>query len=178
VVSSLTKIDSWAFYKCSNLRSVTMSEGIHRIERSVFDECPLCSYIKFPSLSARVDDIIRAGYTDIEIKLDINQGGLERRKGEIVLPTARMHSLYIGSTARENQASEVLWGQHWKRIRASIDRIVAMITFYELKEATTILELAFWKLMIGQGKKQPMTRSACRMEVPGPVKDTILQYIG
>lgn len=172
--SSLTKIGHWAFYKCSNLRSVTMYEGIQRIERSAFDECPLLSYISFSSLSARVDDIIRAGYTDIEMKLDINQGGLERREGEIVLPTARMNSLYIGSTARENQASEVLWDQHWKRIRASIDSILAMITYYELKEATTILELALWKCMIGQGKK----RSSCRIEVPGPVKDTILQYIG
>jgi hypothetical protein len=176
--SSLTKIGHWAFYKCSNLRSVTMYEGIQRIEMSAFEECPLLSYIKFPSLSARVDDIIRAGYTEIENKLDINQGGLERREGEIVLPTARMNSLNIGSTASENQALEVLWSQHWKRIRTSIDRIVSMITYYELKEATTILELALWKCMIGQVKKQPMNRSSCRIEVPGPVKDTILQYIG
>ena len=170
--SSLTKIGRSSFSNCSNLRSVTMSEGIQRMERSAFKECPLLNYIKFPSLSARVDYIIRAGHTDIEMKLDINQGGLERREGEIVLPTARMNSSYGSTYSSENQATEEVWG----RIRTSIDRMVAMITYYELKEVTTILELALWKCMIGQA--QSKNRSACRIEVPGPVKDTILQYIG
>ena len=49
-------------------------------------------------------------------------------------------------------------------IQESLDSVVRLIAYYELKEATTILELAI--LLTHRDR-----------EVPGPVKDAILQYL-
>ena len=46
----------------------------------------------------------------------------------------------------------------------------------DLKEATTLFELALWKFKIGQSDAS-VDRADCRVEVPGPVKDTIFQYL-
>ena len=46
-----------------------------------------------------------------------------------------------------------------------------------MKEATTLFELALWKEKINQAEGIPINRNACRIEVPGPVKDTILLYL-
>ena len=41
-----------------------------------------------------------------------------------------------------------------------------------------MLELALWKFKLDQvDKANPIPRKKCRMDVPGPVKDTILQYL-
>ena len=47
----------------------------------------------------------------------------------------------------------------------------------KLKEATSLFELALWKCKIDQTGAD-VDREACRVEVPGPVKDTIIQYLG
>jgi len=61
---------------------------------------------------------------------------------------------------------------------STLDRISKVITHYEMKEGTVLFELALWKAMVCQsGGTSPANRSACRIEVPGPVKDTILQYL-
>ena len=53
--------------------------------------------------------------------------------------------------------------------------------YYEVKETATLFELALWKAKIDQSRR--VTRSTryanhseYRIEVPGPVKDLILQY--
>jgi len=60
-----------------------------------------------------------------------------------------------------------------------LERIRGLITYYELNEARTIFELAVWKAKIeeenGQGSEPD--REACRIAVPGPVQETILQFI-
>jgi len=57
---------------------------------------------------------------------------------------------------------------------------VKHLSYHEMKEATTLFELALWKSRIDQAADDAydMNRNACRIEVPGPVKDIILQYIG
>ena len=53
-----------------------------------------------------------------------------------------------------------------------------MISYYELKEATSTFELALWKFKLDQvDEANPIPRKKCRMDVPGPVKDIILQYL-
>ena len=47
----------------------------------------------------------------------------------------------------------------------------------DLKEATTLFELALWKAKIGQANDTAVDREACRIEVPGPVKDTLFGYL-
>ena len=49
---------------------------------------------------------------------------------------------------------------------------------YELKEATSTFELALWKSKLDQADATNTTnRDAYRIDVPGPVKDTMLQYL-
>ena len=64
---------------------------------------------------------------------------------------------------------------NWKSFRESIDKITNLINYYEVKEATSLFELALWKATMEQANRP--TREACRIEVPGPVKETILQYL-
>ena len=53
-----------------------------------------------------------------------------------------------------------------------------MVSYYELKEATSMFELALWKSKLDQADATNATnRVAYRMDVPGPVKDTMLQYL-
>ena len=66
---------------------------------------------------------------------------------------------------------------NWPTIKQCLNRIVGLITYYEVKEATTLFELALWKSKIEQAVGDSTDRGACRGEVPGPVKDMILQYL-
>jgi hypothetical protein len=50
-------------------------------------------------------------------------------------------------------------------------------SYKDLKEATTLFELALWKAKIDQASDASVDREACRMEVPGPVKDTLFSYL-
>ncbi len=55
-----------------------------------------------------------------------------------------------------------------------IDRLIA---YYELKEATTLLELAMWKAKMDQSEENLINRDEYRIDIPSPVKNTILQYL-
>ena len=62
--------------------------------------------------------------------------------------------------------------------RWRLGQISKSIAYYEMKEGLTLFELALWKAKIEQaGGTSPANRSTCRIEVPGPVKDCILQYL-
>ena len=62
-------------------------------------------------------------------------------------------------------------------VQQRIGRIVNVIKYYELREATTLFELALWKSKMIDRVDIPCDRNAYRVEVPGPVKDAILQYL-
>ena len=65
----------------------------------------------------------------------------------------------------------------WNTIKASLDQIVCWIRYYEIKKASTLFELALWKAKLDQEEARPIDRMAYRIEVPGPVKDAIMQYL-
>jgi len=67
----------------------------------------------------------------------------------------------------------------WKELKQRVDQIVKWIKYYEIKEATTLFELALWKVKIDQVEDDIYThdRAACRVDVPGSVKDAIMQYL-
>ena len=69
-------------------------------------------------------------------------------------------------------------GRTWNAARDDLGKIVRLISCYELKEGTSIFELALWKFKLDQvDHANPIPRNKCRMDVPGPVKDIILQYL-
>jgi len=69
-------------------------------------------------------------------------------------------------------------GMNWAIIRESLLKIDRWTRYYEIREATTLLELALWKANMDQAEDTLITnRDAYCIEVPGPVKETILKYL-
>ena len=96
---------------------------------------------------------------------DVSDSGVERRGSEI----------FVSSTVLD-----VAKGMNWNSIKQwRLGQISKSIVHYEMKEGLTLFELALWKAKIDQvdDSSPAANRSACRIEVPGPVKATILQYL-
>ena len=55
----------------------------------------------------------------------------------------------------------------WGLVERHYRQIANWIKYYELKEATTLFELALWKAKIDLVDETPFERDACRVDVPG-----------
>ena len=155
----LQKIERSVFKGCINLMEVILNEGLQKIGDGAFAECPRLAVVKFPWISIRAKNLIDTGITEIEDKITTNQY-LEWRGGEI-----------LGSC-------EAIRPSNWKATRTNLDRVLSWVSYYELREATTTIELALWKIKIEEmGAATVEERDACLGEVPGPVKDAIIQYL-
>ena len=169
IPSTVVEIGNYAFSGCSNLREVVIHNEEIQIGGESFLRCTSLERFKFPGLSTRLDNIIQAGQRDIEAKMD-GISAVEWRSGELTIPVVHREI--------ENR----LWGMEIV-IAAVVDeeklnKIIRLIRHYEMKEATTLFELALWKATIDQADNDDnIDRIAHRIEVPGPVKDTILQYL-
>ena len=76
--------------------------------------------------------------------------------------------LFVSRTAHHN----------WNDIRRHLVRVTQLVSYYELKEATATFELALCKFNLDQADENNITnRGAYRIDVPGPVKVTMLQYL-
>mmetsp|Transcript_3499 Transcript_3499/g.7682 ORF Transcript_3499/g.7682 Transcript_3499/m.7682 type:complete len:90 (+) Transcript_3499:1124-1393(+) len=68
-------------------------------------------------------------------------------------------------------------GNDWTRCKERLDRILGLIDYYQLKEAAPTFELALWKSeMEKMNKLDDANRASCLREVPGPTRDSILQF--
>ena len=160
----IQKLEDFAFFTCEMLREVVLlGEGVYHMGRYVFSPYPLESF-KLPCLSSRLESIIEESNQRKIIMNKINAiREVERSNSELLIP-ARYY----------NRAN-------WKVVREIIDKIISVLDYYEVKEATTTIELAFWKAGIQcraeEIKHNDIDRRGCCIDVPGPVKDTILQYL-
>jgi hypothetical protein len=119
--------------------------------------------VKFPSISNRVKNLLWAGHPGIQGKLASMQL-FEWREDDLLV-----------STEAINDGS---WCNNWAATRRHLDHALSLISYYELKEATSTIELAMWKARIEEvGAVTLDQRSSCRVDVPGPAKDAILQYL-
>lgn len=161
-VPCVTLIDDYAFIGCSCLWEVTLHEGIQVICSNSFYHCSSLQSCKFQRISIRLNNIIQTGhYPRAEAQIDEVRGRVVERRGtELFIPGEGM-----------------VRGRNWKEIRQDLDKIVKLIRYYEVKEATSLFELALWKAKLNQEEAQPINREACRVEVPGPIRDAILQYL-
>ena len=173
IPSTVIEISDIAFRNCTNLREVAIHNEKMQIGRETFANTSLERF-KLPSLSTRLKVIIQAGQRDIEAKID-DISEVEWRGGELVIPTVRreIEELWRGIESLAEVDYEKL------------DNIVRLVTYYEMKEATTLFELALWKARIDEAdsttpssdRVEPANRDTCRNEVPGPVKEAIMQYL-
>ena len=160
--STVTEIEQGAFYRCSSLREVVLHGVPRKIGKDAFHKCASLELFTFPTISTRLDTLIRTGHwEEIEDEIYEVHGVVERSGGE----------LFVSSEAMGG-------GRNWNRVRDDLKKIVRLISYYELKEGTSLFELALWKFKLDQvDKANPIPRKKCRMDVPGPVKDIILQYL-
>ena len=166
--STLTEIGEEAFYRCNSLRVVEFQGVVQEIGEDAFGSCPLLEKFTFPRLSSRLENIIQVGHwSEVEGKIDEYNPGVVRRGSEIFVSAAVMNSPRVAGS-----------GSNWETIKEDIDQVHELISHYEKKEATSLFELTLWKVMINQAGANDINRNACRIEVPGPVKDVILQYLG
>ena len=138
-------------------------ESIPNVEYNTFDGCSALQRITFPNLSSRLEDIIQAGQVDVQNKIHHCLRG--------VIEWERRGTIYISMYPMRTR-------DMWGFIKEQFYQIIKWIKYYEMKEATTLFELALWKAKMDQMDDiNPENREAYRIEVPGPVKDAILQYL-
>lgn len=142
------------------MKEVELNGIVHKIGEDAFANCPLLEKFTFPKLSTRLENIIQVGHwSEVMDKIDEVRGLVERRGSEIFVSTALVE------------------GNNWLQAKQSLQKIICLITYYEKKEATSLFELALWKFKINQAKASDIDREAYRVDVPGPVRDTILHYL-
>ncbi|KAL7526480.1 hypothetical protein ACHAXR_001507, partial [Thalassiosira sp. AJA248-18] len=156
--SSVREIGNCAFYSCSDLRDVLFTKGVQTIGVRAFDACESLDNIKFPCISRRMEALNQNGQQAMENKINAIPG-VEWIGGEILI-----------------SLESVAGGENWETTRESLDQILGLIVYYELKEATTSFELALWKARISEETPSIDVRDDCRIGVPGPVKDAVLCF--
>jgi len=158
--STMKEIDYHAFYICNKLRHVVFNGVLQKIDDDAFCICASLESIQFPRISTRLESF-----------------GRERSRNEIL---NKIHEIpYVEMVGDEIILSSASFqgGQGWPACKGSLDQIIRLITYYELKEATTIFELALWKMNIMQGSiSNDADKGTLHMEVAGPVKEAVLQY--
>ena len=163
--STLTETGNKAFRHCSKLRvisirneSINENQIIKQVIRAI-SMTPSDIKLYFPGIATRLKNIIKTDHwPDIDAKLVAIRLVGSLGSGNVFVNTRDGGSLI-----------------HWDTVEQSVDRLISWIRYYEISEATTTLELALWKAV--HDNTNAANREACRIEVPGPVKDTILQYL-
>ena len=59
----------------------------------------------------------------------------------------------------------------------SLNKVSYLLRLDELKDATTILELALWKAKMEERGANDNNRETCRIDVTGAAQDAIVQYL-
>ena len=161
--TTLVEIGKHAFRSCSNLEEVELNGVPQRLKNTAFYNCGALERFVFPDMSYRLVNIIQTNHwEEVEDKLNEVRG--------VVRWDSVVHSdeLFVSTPTQRN----------WDEMRRDFGKITRLISFYELKEATSTFELALWKSKLDQADATNTTnRAAYRMDVPGPVKDTMLKYL-
>jgi len=194
--STLEKIGNAAFCNCSGLKKMLFHGNgeLCSIGFYAFKDCTALERFVFSGISTRLKNIIKAGQSHLDSKISslcsgpdrIRAGGLVvRRSGseifvfsqDLAPVTGNINGVLRRDTSSEPAMSLTSGRFNWIHVRDSLEKIDRLITHYEFKEATVLFELALWKAGIDRADDtSPSERAACRIEVPGPVKDAIMQY--
>ena len=198
----ITKIGNRTFKGCTKLKRVVLNHGLKVIGNDAFANCTSLDSITFPSTVTKIGDRAfkdrgklkelthtRSGLNQME-GWDAFRGccSLERHKIRLDKIAQVSHLKEIENKLDEMGSTIELRNHHiiipptedddvLLSLKKTFDKICNLLQYYEVKEATTLLEMALWKAKLSQADRHTNTnRDACRMEVPGPAKDLILQY--
>ena len=162
--SSVTDVGSYVLDGCNNLREVALHGAItQQIASNAFYGPRLLYVLQFPTISSRFN-ALSCHWSELNNKLDEIRGVVERRDGDLCAP----------SSSLEWRDGE--WDEGWDNIRTIFNKIEMLISHYEVKEAQTIVELAFWKSQLDQAVCTATNRNEYRVGIPGLVQDTIMMY--
>lgn len=156
---TVTEIGRCAFHGCRNLRVVELNGVPQSVKNQAFHNCDALGRFLFPAISYRLVNIIQTIHWEgFEDELNEVRGVVQLEGDELFVPRATSID--------------------WNDVRRDLGRITRLVSYYELKEATSTFELALWKSKLDQADAINTTnRAVHRIYVPGPVKDTILQYL-
>jgi len=189
--STITEIPYDAIEKCTNLREVIMLNyediRIYKNEydndsdneaKNVFPRCPSLTYISFPSLFSRLEHIVVAGQTQARNKVN-DISGVQIRDSKVSISATLVEIQSDYSDEESEDESNVWTSLDLNSVQVKRDQVLEVIAFYEKREATCLFEIAFWKaqISISSANNNPIDREACRIDVPGPIKNAILQYL-
>ena len=177
-----------------------LDQGLTYYDSDPFVDCKSLERFTFPTISSRLTTIINASQsikkkkkntwwpqfiplpnqtevplpkqTEVETRTDGIRGSLiERRGSELYVPASKLEGRNRWPRCRRQH--------HWKSIRRSLVKINCVISHYEMIEGTILFVLAFWKAKMDRADVvvAPTDRDAYRIDIPGPVKDTIMQYL-
>ena len=170
IPSTVTDIGNYAFHGCANLREVELKDDglqIQNMGKYIFGGCSSMERLPFPSISTRLRNIISTDQVEVKSKIDELLGieiMIETGFGNDVQRVTWRPIVREGTEIYLSLADYCGRCEVWGPIKQCLDKIVKLIRYYEIKEETTLFEL-HWKAKMDQ------------LEVPGPVKDTILQYL-
>jgi hypothetical protein len=135
---------------------------------SAFEHCRSVQVFRFPLLSWRLVAI--ADHWE-ELRNIVNETrGESRGESRGVVKWTEDDEMFASLEASN-------WASNWGTIRDNFSEIERRVSHYEMKEATTIYELALWKGYLNQAKSEVTNRYDFRAEVPEEVKDSILEYL-
>jgi len=187
----ITKISNGSFKGCTKLKRVVLNNGLKQIGDDSFSGCTSLESITFPSTVTTIGDrafndcsslkqIIQMR-NGVVLRLDVFQCcPLEKWKFRLNLVDEVSHLKEIEHKIDEiGSALEVREGCLTTPVPSvdtdeNILKVCSVIQYYEVKEATTLVELALWKAKIEQAVG--LDRDSCRIELPEPAKNLILQY--
>ena len=157
--STMVEIGNNAFHSCRNLREVELDGVPQHFHIKAFYNCPLERFL-FPTISYRLENIIQTSHwEELEDKVNEVRGVVQWESDQLFVSRATIFS-------------------SWNATRRDLGRITRLVSYYELKDATSTFELALWKSKLDQADADNTTnRAEYRIDVPGPVKDTMLQYL-
>ena len=161
--STIIEVGSLAFEFCTKLSKVNLNERLKNVTGGyAFARCTQLQQVTFPTVSKRIGLI----------------SSLTGRSRILNMIAEYQHFDWNEEDSSLTVSHQAIWPRNWGTTRRNLDQVLARITYYELQEATPIIVLAFWKGKIEEcGANTYEEREACRIEVPGPVKNAIVDSL-
>jgi hypothetical protein len=159
VPSIIAEIEMYAIKGCESLQEVMLHEEITKIVDCAFHDCPSVEVFSFPLFSRHLVAMV-GKWADLNNKVDEVHGVVQWGNGKLFVPPVAIEG-----------------GRNWDSIKTILRRIERTVSYYEMKEATTIYELSLWKSKLDDAGNNTANSNDYRVAVPGPAQNTILEYL-